>query len=945
MFLPRKLHGFWTHLGQRPLQTYLVALAVAAAVPAFAAAAFAVWQAADSYRSASAARLLDTARTLARAVESELDNRATLLRALAAASVIDRASPGQLQDWLEQAGLSPQSRIAAEPLETFTPPAGAPGLTPAGVPLPAAQEAARTGQPALSNLYRLAGDTDDDPPRVSLSIAQGRPSAKPRLVSLIVPPDQLVRTAYTDPSIQASILVAVTDGTGHVVARSRDARRFIGKPVPDWAKLQALGTDQGVFEAVTTEGRPVIFAFNKLRGTPGWVVVVGEPLAVFNARWTAPLRQMALGGVSALVLALLLATWLTRQILVPVRKLARHARAVAAGEVGPTAAAPAAALPLPIREFESLRETIAASEDFLRQRAELERQNARMLAASEHRYRTLAEAGALILWRAEPAHGLVAAAGWAQLTGQDEAQALGMGWLRDIHPEDRPAVKQAAGPDISVVPRFDLEFRIRTGEGAWRWVRARGAPIRGAAGEVIEWIGVIEDVDERRQAQARIVHMAHHDALTGLPNRTQFWERLGAAIGRAGRGEGGAVLYIDLDRFKEVNDTLGHPVGDGLLHAVTQRLQALVRDTDTVARLGGDEFAIAQSQVGTPADAADLATRIVDSLSAPYEINGHQVRIGASVGITLIRGPGDDPERLLKNADMALYRAKHEGRGRHCFFEPEMDARMQQRRQTELGLRQALVRGEFELSYQPLVHVHSRRLSGLEMRVHWNHPERGPLPWQAFGPLAEDIGLIVPIGTWALQQACADAVGWPGEPRLAIKISRAQLAHARLPEIVEQALAASGLAAGRLELEIVEGAFLAQPEAMMQTLVRLKSLGVRIVMDAFGSGHSALGCLRSFPFDKVKIEPSFVRDLGRHKDGDAIVRAVAGLCDKLGIMTAAEGVETEAQFALLSAEECAEVQGPLFGGFRPSAEVPALCEAPALGLAGTPLPRSIHPFS
>lgn len=651
----------------RSFRTYLLALVVIAAVPAFALAGVAVWLSADSHRESSSARLLDTSHTLAQAVESELENHATLLRTLAAAMVIDRSNGAQIPGLLREAGLGTRSQVVVETIEQGSASVTRPPFTANGIPSEVVEQAIGTGTPALSNLYQPPGA---DGPRIAMTMVQGLPSALPRVLSLVLPPQQLVRSARPDPSEHATLLVAVTDGAGRIVARSRDVDQFVGRKVPDWARLQALGTNEGLFEAVTTEGNAVMLAFHKLRNTPGWVLVVGEPLGEFNARWTAPVMQILFGGAAVLAIAVLLAAGLARRIIVLVQDLARHARQVAAGEPREQEAA---AAPLAIRELEALREALRASENFLRHSAELERRHATVLATSERRYRTFAEAGASVLWRADASRGITAAAGWEKLTGAPEGEALGFGWFKLVHPEDRHLIEKAAGPDPHAIDHADVEFRLRAPGGSWRWVLARAVSIRDETGQVAEWIGVIEDIDDRRRDQARIAHMALHDALTGLPNRTQFWQRLGEAIARASRGEGAALLYLDLDRFKQVNDTLGHPVGDALLQAVTGRLTALVRDTDTVARLGGDEFAVIQSQVRLPGDAADLAARIVEALGEPFDLQGHHVQIGASVGIALIQ-KGVGAETLAKKADAALYEAKQRGRGRHAFAAHEEPA-------------------------------------------------------------------------------------------------------------------------------------------------------------------------------------------------------------------------------------------------------------------------------
>ena len=436
------------------------------------------------------------------------------------------------------------------------------------------------------------------------------------------------------------------------------------------------------------------------------------------------------------------------------------------------------------------------------------------------------------------------------------------------------------------------------------------------------WVATYEDVTERRQTETQIMHMTRHDALTNLPNRLLFREQMEQALAHR---EKFAVLFIDLDRFKNVNDTLGHPVGDALLCAVTKRLQLAVRGADTVARLGGDEFAIIQ--IGArPTDATELAGRIIDSISQTFDVNGHQVMIGTSVGIAIAPTDGREPDQLLRNADMALYRAKSQGRGTYHFFQPEMDAQMQARRSLELDLRKALLAGEFELYYQPLIDLKSNKVSGFEALVRWNHPERGMIGPDDFIPVAEEIGLIVPIGDWVLKQACRDAMTWPGKLTIAVNLSAAQFRSPALALSVVGALGMSGLPASRLELEITETVLLQDDKAVLDVLHQMRELGVRISMDDFGTGYSSLSYLRSFPFDKIKIDRSFISELGKKNDCVAIIRAVTRLGHSLGMITTAEGVETKEQLAILRTEGCTQVQGYLFSEPRPAKEIPALLQ-------------------
>jgi diguanylate cyclase (GGDEF)-like protein len=438
------------------------------------------------------------------------------------------------------------------------------------------------------------------------------------------------------------------------------------------------------------------------------------------------------------------------------------------------------------------------------------------------------------------------------------------------------------------------------------------------------WVSVHEDITDRRRAEAQIAHMARHDVLTDLPNRVLLREHLEQAITRMRRGESFAVLCLDLDRFKSVNDTLGHPVGDQLLKIVAQRLKHCVGPMDTVSRLGGDEFAIIQVGITQPEITSTLATRIVELISEPYDLDGNHVVVGTSIGVALAPSDGTDPDQLLKNADMALYLAKADGRGTHRFFEPEMDARLQARRSLELDLRHAITHGEFELAYQPIVNLPGQEIIGFEALLRWSHSLRGSISPAEFIPLAEETGLIVPLGEWVLRTACAEAANWPADIKLAVNLSPVQFKKRNLVQVVIGALAQSGIPARRLELEITESVLLQDDEMTLAMLHQLRSLGMCISMDDFGTGYSSLSYLRRFPFDKIKIDQSFIRDLAKRHDSTAIVRAVASLAQSLKITAVAEGVETADQLEQAQAEGCSQAQGYFFSPPVAPAKVPEL---------------------
>ncbi|HMR32610.1 MAG TPA: EAL domain-containing protein [Geminicoccus sp.] len=435
-------------------------------------------------------------------------------------------------------------------------------------------------------------------------------------------------------------------------------------------------------------------------------------------------------------------------------------------------------------------------------------------------------------------------------------------------------------------------------------------------------VAAVRDITERRRAEERIRHLAHHDGLTGLPNRLLFRDRLGQALAAARRaGEVVAVLGLDLDRFKEINDLHGHAAGDELLVQVSMRLGAELRQGDTLARLGGDEFAVIQPGLSHADAAPALAQRLIDTIADPFRLMGQQVQIGVSIGIAVYPGDGQDAETLLRNADLALYRAKADGRGMLCSFEPEMDARLQARRQLERELREALARGELMLHFQPLADTGDGAVTAFEALVRWPHPVRGLIPPAEFIPLAEDSGLILGLGEWVLRTACREAAAWPSPLRIAVNLSPAQFAHGDLPGLVQRVLHETGLPAQRLELEITEGVLIKDNDRVLAILRRLKAIGVRIAMDDFGTGYSSLSYLQRFPFDKLKIDQSFVRLAEESADSRAIIRAVIGLGKSLGMPVVAEGVETSGQLDLLAGESCDEVQGYLIGRPVPSEEV------------------------
>jgi diguanylate cyclase (GGDEF)-like protein/PAS domain S-box-containing protein len=452
------------------------------------------------------------------------------------------------------------------------------------------------------------------------------------------------------------------------------------------------------------------------------------------------------------------------------------------------------------------------------------------------------------------------------------------------------------------------------------------SPVKNVEGRVVGASGIARDVTEQRRIERelmekRISHIAHHDALTDLPNRVFLRERLEKELKYVERGGQLAVLCLDLDGFRSVNETLGHSIGDELLKAAADRMRECLGGINFIARLGGDEFAMLQAPLEHPTDAAVLAQRLRDQMMRPFELNGHQIVLEISSGIALAPNDGTDVHQLLKSADLALHEAKFEGRGTYRYFEPEMDARVKMRRSLEVDLREVLAKRELELYYQPIVNLQSNKVSGCEALLRWHNPRHGMMSPAQFIPVLEDSKLMIPIGEWVLRQACTDAATWSDDIKVAVNVSPLQLRNETWPHFVVRTLEATGLPPERLELEITESVLMENNESTLRTLHQMSELGVRIAMDDFGTGYASLSYLRSFPFNKIKIDRSFIDDLSSSAECLKIVQAVTSLSGALNLITTAEGVETERQLEIIRAAGCTEMQGYLFSPPRPIGEI------------------------
>ena len=545
---------------------------------------------------------------------------------------------------------------------------------------------------------------------------------------------------------------------------------------------------------------------------------------------------------------------------------------------------------------------------------------AETLEESESRFRDVAEASSDWIWESGPGLQFIyLSSRFSDVTGISAASVLGRPIEQFFSSDNESDGWSKLRQDTQHHDSFrDLRCSYRDAGGRTRICRLAGRPVKKNA-SFIGFRGTATDITEEVEANAKANHLALHDALTELPNRLLFRERLDMALKGAKKNTSRiAVLFLDLDNFKEVNDTMGHGAGDVLLQQLAKRLNHCMRQNETVARLGGDEFAIIQVGVNQPVEAGALSRNLVETIRAPFEIEGQEIHIGVSIGVA-IPEQGDTPEKVLKNADIALYRSKQAGRGTVRFFEAQMDTELQARKALESDLRQAMVKNEFELHYQPVLNLENREIVAVEALIRWRHPVRGLVPPFEFISLCEETGLIISIGEWVLRTACRQALEWP-KIRMAVNLSPVQFRNKELATTIGQILQETGLSPSMLELEITESVLINDASAAVEILNSLKAIGVRIAMDDFGTGYSSLGYLNSFPFDKIKIDRSFISRLSDQDKSFAIVRSVIGLGNSLNMTTTAEGVETIEQANFLLAEGCDQVQGYFFGRPMPASE-------------------------
>lgn len=580
------------------------------------------------------------------------------------------------------------------------------------------------------------------------------------------------------------------------------------------------------------------------------------------------------------------------------------------------------------RALGSLAGAVMAGFELRRKRVELEqarvdREKAfESLTASEERCAMLLRGASDGMWEWDlETNEMHFCARWKAMLGYQENELSNAPdeWFNRVHPEDIEQVQsEIMSHLLGISTQFQSEHRVRKRDGGYRWMLSRGLAVMDSNRYVYRMTGSLTDVTEQKQAEKQLLHNAFHDALTGLPNRALFMDRLKHSLAEVKKGEGYAfgVLFLDLDRFKVVNDSLGHQIGDQLLVAAARRLESCLRPGDIVARLGGDEFAVILDHVRHVSDAIQAAERIRERLAAPFNLSGHEVFISASIGIALNQTASEEPDEILRNADTAMYRAKDQGRGCFELFDKGMHARNAALSQLEAGLRGALARDEFRVHYQPIISLENWRINGFEALLRWEHPEHGYISPLKFIPVAEETGLIIQIGQWVLREACRQLRVWqdqfPSDPPLSISVnlSGKQFSQPDLIDCISQILKESGLEPGSLKIEITESAIIENIDAAAMMLKRIKALGVRLSLDDFGTGYSSLSYLHRFPIDTLKIDRSFVSRINLPKNAE-IVKTILTLARNLGMDVVAEGVETREQVLQLTGLNCEYVQGYL----------------------------------
>jgi diguanylate cyclase (GGDEF)-like protein/PAS domain S-box-containing protein len=903
------------------IRVRLLGLVVAAIVPFLFLTGIGLWNQWRSEHAAAIQRALNEARLIAAQVDDHIGNLDNLMLGLSrtvstdpanarANNVLLRQVKSQLPDFV--------SHIVLVSLDGYS--IGT-SLNTGGVPFYAGDRA--YFRKIMAGERLSVGDVIRG--RVTgnwiINVARPIEDQAGRLRGILTIGTELVRfqDALRLDNLPADSIVRIVNENGIVVAQSVNGPNGIGRDLSQFENVARHLTAREASEVTRWSDDVDRITGSSTAHLVPWLVSVGLPNNIALAAVASRLGWGALFSTTALIAAFTVAWTLSGRMIRPLQQLGKDASKLAAGELGHRSA---------IRSQDELGE-LATSFNLMAE--SLEQRHEEVKRASEELRQAKDALAALIenapvpivVKELKALRFTLVNRAYEKFMGISRAELIGKTVYDLFPPTDADKIVEYDRQALQLDERITSgEFPVRTPNNGLRIITTMRLVVHGTDNAAQHLMAVIDDVTDRKKAEEKIFHMAHHDALSGLPNRVQYYERLDQELKRVDRGERLAVLYLDLDYFKNINDTLGHSIGDELLKAVSDRLRSCVRETDTIARLGGDEFAIIQTAVEQPIDASMLADRIHEAVRAPFDLDGLQAVTNVSIGISLAPANASTPNELMKQADMALYRAKGAGRNTYRFFEPEMDASMKARRRIESDLRDAIVNGGLELHYQPVVDLQSNAIVGMEALVRWRHLERGMLSPAEFIPVAEETGLIVPLGEWVLRQACSDAVKWSSDFKVAVNLSPAQFKDRNLMQAVVATLAASGLSPRRLEVEITEKLLLQDDDNTLARLHQLRELGVQIVMDDFGTGYSSLNYLRRFPLDKIKIDQAFIGDLS---DGNevsmAIVQAVVRLAKVLRVRTTAEGVETAEQLKLVRAAGCTEMQGYLFSPPKPVEEL------------------------
>lgn len=910
--------------GRPTFVSYLVAFGLALATPLVVYAAAVTFQLAAQERGAVVADVGRKAKAIVAATDRMVASRIAALRILASARAVRDSDLSEFYAEALSASRDLGGSIAlVEPDGRRLVYSRVPwGALLARDPAPElVARAARTAEPQISGLV-VSPQTGERLVAIAVPVMTGRGTG--RVLVAEIPLDEVLATIVA-AGIAAPHWGSVSDGAGLILARSEEGERVAGRSLPEFAEIAA---PFGTWAGVSPDGLPVFGAFERSTLT-GWTAAVGLPRAALDVPLVRSRVQLAGLALVLVVLAFVLSVPICREIARACNGLAVMARELGDGS-------PVRARDLPIAEASA----VAAA--MVRASLDLDERGKRLAQAKEdlelrvaQRTRELEEKSVLLQATLDNmAQGLLV----VDETGRVSVHNRRALELLDLPPElmrSKPTVAEVHAYQLSIGDFIKPEDsrrveQLQDGGGIEGSIYERERPngvvleVRTVARPAGGAVRTFTDITQRKRAERELARMVRHDPLTGLPNRVLLRERLQAMLARAARGgERFSLLFLDLDRFKQVNDTLGHPAGDALLQAVAARIRGVLREEDMVARMGGDEFAVLQCGGDDPRAAQALSDRIVRALEEPVEIAGRWITTGASLGVACAPRDGDSPDALLQAADLALYRAKAEGRGRYRFFEPAMDAQVQERQALELELREAVARGELALRFQPIVSVESREIVACEALVRWDHPRLGLLGPDRFVPLAEETGLIREIGAAVLETACREAAAWPAAVPVAVNVSAVQFARGDLLDTVLGALEDSGLPPERLELEITETTLIEDGDAVLRTLHALRRRGVRFALDDFGTGYSSLAYLRRFPFHKLKIDGSFVREIERPETA-GIVRAIVDLATLHGMAITAEGVETPEQLRRVTAEGCTQAQGYLFARPVTAGEIAAL---------------------